>query len=314
LTPQLSIITTVYRSSTFLDEFYARISEAARKLDVSYELLFVNDGSPDDSARVLSAIATKDSKVSVIHLSRNFGHHEAAFEGLLRARGDNVYIIDCDLEEQPEWLADFWAAMKADPGKDLIYGVSADRTGSAFNRFAGRVFYKVFNLVSDFKIPENVMTTRIMTRRYIKALAGFSERMVVMAGIYEMVGFQSGALIKQKTSRRSPSYSFLRRYRLMINSIVSFSSIPLELVFYSGIAITLLSILISLALVYGWLVSNLIVPGWVSILMSIWLVGGIIISFLGIISIYLSVIFKEVKARPRTIVMEIENYGGVDGQ
>lgn len=311
---QLSIITTVYRSAAFLDEFYARISETARKLGVGYELLFVNDGSPDESARVLTAIAAKDPKVTVIHLSRNFGHHEAAFEGLLRARGDYVYIIDCDLEEEPEWLADFWTAIKADPGNDLIYGVSADRTGTLFNRFAGRLFYKLFNLVSDFKIPENVMTTRIMTRRYINALARFSERMVVMAGIYEMVGFRSSALIKQKASQRGRSYSFLRRYRLMINSIVSFSSIPLELVFYSGIAITVLSLTASMALVYGWLVSNVIVPGWVSIVVSIWLVGGIIISFLGIISIYMSVVFKEVKARPRTIVKEIENCGGANGQ
>ena len=311
---QLSIITTVYRSAAFLDEFYTRISEAAGKLGVEYELLFVNDGSPDESAMVLSAIAAKDSRVTVVHLSRNFGHHEAAFEGLLRARGDYVYIIDCDLEEQPEWLADFWAAIKADPGKDLVYGVSADRTGSVFNRFAGRLFYKLFNLVSDFKIPENVMTTRIMTRRYINALAGFSERMVVMAGIYEMVGFGSSALLKQKESRRSRSYSFLRRYRLMINSIVSFSSIPLELVFYSGVAITLLSLMASVALVYRWLVNDLIVPGWISIVVSIWLVGGIIISFLGIISIYMSVVFKEVKARPRTIVKAIENSGGTHGQ
>jgi putative glycosyltransferase len=138
--------------------------------------------------------------------------------------------------------------------------------------------------------------------------------MVVMAGIYEMVGFRSSALVKQKSSKRSSSYSFLRRYRLMINSIVSFSSIPLELVFYSGLAITTLSALISLGLLYGWLVTDLIVPGWVSIVMSIWLVGGIVISFLGIISIYLSVVFKEVKARPRTIVKVVENYGVTDGQ
>ena len=314
LAPQLSIVTTVFRSATFLDEFYVRITEAARKLGVSYELLFINDGSPDDSAKVLSAIAAKDPRVFVIHLSRNFGHHEAAFEGLLRARGEIVYIIDCDLEEQPEWLTDFWAAIKSDPSKDLVYGVGADRTGSAFNRFSGRLFYKLFNLVSDFTIPENVMTTRIMTRRYIEALSGFSERMVVMAGIYEMVGFRSSALVKQKASKRGSSYSFLRRYRLMINSIVSFSSIPLELVFYTGLAITTLSVLISLWLLYGWLVTDLIVPGWVSIVMSIWLVGGIVISFLGIISIYLSVVFKEVKARPRTIVKAVENYGVADGQ
>lgn len=314
MSPQLSIVTTVYRSSAFLDEFHARISETAQKVGVSYELLFVNDGSPDDSAGVLAALAEKDPHVTNIHLSRNFGHHEAAFEGLLRARGDFVYIIDCDLEEQPEWLADFWAALKASPGDDLIYGVSASRTGSWFNRFAGRLFYKVFNLVSDFKIPENVMTTRIMTRRYVDALAGFSERLVVMAGIYEMVGFRSSALVKCKAQQRGRSYSFLRRYRLMINSIVSFSSLPLEMVFYAGLGITFFSLVVSLALAYGWLVTDLIVPGWVSIVVSIWLVGGIIISFLGVISIYLAVVFKEVKARPRTIVKEIESRGGTHGQ
>lgn len=306
---QLSIVTTVYRSAAFLDEFYSRISGTARSLGVDYELLFVNDGSPDDSARFLTAIARKDPRVSVIHLSRNFGHHEAAFEGLLRARGELVYIIDCDLEERPEWLAEFWNAIKADPATDLVYGVSATRNGSLFNRFAGHLFYRMFNAVSDFKIPKNVMTTRIMTRRYVQALAGFAERTVVMAGIYEMVGFRSSALVMRKAAQRERSYSFLRRYRLMINSIVSFSSFPLEMVFYSGLAITTLSVIISLALVYRWLVSNLIVPGWVSIVVSIWLVGGMIISFLGVISIYMSVVFKEVKARPRTIVKEVEHFG-----
>jgi len=314
LSPQLSIVTTVYRSSAFLQDFYARISETAGKLGVSYELLFVNDGSPDDSATVLSRIAASDPRVTVMHLSRNFGHHEAAFEGLLRARGDFVYIIDCDLEEQPEWLEEFWAAIQADPGKDLVYGVAAERAGSVFNRHAGRIFYKLFNLVSDFKIPQNVMTTRIMTRRYIKALGEFRERTVVMAGLYEMVGFESSALVRQKAPQRARSYSFLRRYRLMVNSMVSFSSLPLEMVFYTGVGITLLALVVSAALIYLWLVSNITVPGWISIVVSIWLVGGIIISFLGIISVYLSVIFKEVKARPRTIVREIENHGDVGGQ
>lgn len=314
MSPQLSIVTTVYRSAPYLNEFYARISETARRLGVSYELLFVNDGTPDDSPALLTRLAEQDPRVSVVHLSRNFGHHEAAFEGLLRARGDYVYIIDCDLEEEPEWLAEFWSLIHEKADLDLVYGVSADRAGTAFNRFAGRIFYKLFNAVSDFRIPENVMTTRIMTRRYVRALGLFSERMVVMAGIYEMVGFQSQALVRQKAAQRGRSYSFLRRYRLMINSIVSFSSFPLEMVFYSGLAITLLALAISVALVYGWLVSDLIVPGWVSIVMSIWLVGGIVISFLGVISIYMSVIFKEIKARPRTIVREVEHFGETNGQ
>jgi putative glycosyltransferase len=314
LSLQLSIVTTVYRSAPFLQEFYARMSEAARKLGVSYELLLVNDGSPDDSSTILSEIAVRDPRVTIVHLSRNFGHHEAAFEGLLRARGDFVYIIDCDLEEQPEWLGDFWTAIRAQPHTDLVYGVGADRAGSMFNRFAGRLFYKLFNLVSDYKIPQNVLTTRIMTRRYVRALGEFRERTVVMAGIYEMAGFDSRALVRRKAPQRRRSYSFLRRYRLMVNSMVSFSSLPLEMVFYSGLVMTALSLVFSLALIYRRMVSNIIVPGWISIVVSIWLVGGIIISFLGIISVYLSVIFKEVKARPRTIVKEIEHYGDNGGQ
>src|SRR5687767_1324647 len=166
----LSIVTSMYQSEEFLTEFHARCTAAAERLAASsYEIIFVNDGSPDQSLQKAIGLHTRDHHVRVIDLSRNFGHHKALMTGLAHARGDLVFLIDSDLEEDPAWLSRFDGVMTTS-GADVVYGVQDARKGGWVERTAGELFFKVFNRMLTHPIPVNVVTARLMTSRYVKAL------------------------------------------------------------------------------------------------------------------------------------------------
>jgi len=160
---KVSVVTTMYRSRSFLAEFYRRALEAVNKLGLTYEFIFVNDGSPDDSLAVALDIQKSDRNVMVIELSRNFGHHKAIMAGLREASGDLTFLVDCDLEEEPELLISFYNKMN-ESESDVVYGVQEKRKGKFSERFFGSVFYKVFNYFSEQPIPENILMARLMKK------------------------------------------------------------------------------------------------------------------------------------------------------
>ena len=151
---KLSIVTTLYNSSDYIEGFYDRITNTALKITGDYEIIFVNDGSKDDSLEKAVSLFQKDDRIKVIDLSRNFGHHRAIMTGLSHARGDYVFLIDSDLEEEPELLDIFWKELGNSTGVDVIYGVQEKRKGGLFERISGWFFYRFFNMVSDFKISK----------------------------------------------------------------------------------------------------------------------------------------------------------------
>ena len=144
---KLSIVTTLYKSSPYIDEFYARISKEAQKITDDYEIIFVDDGSPDDSLQKAVALYEKDSKVKVIELSRNFGHHKAIMTGLSHAKGEFVFLIDSDLEEEPELLGKFWEELHKEKELDVVFGVQESRKGGWFEKFTGGLFWKLINFM-----------------------------------------------------------------------------------------------------------------------------------------------------------------------
>src|SRR5262245_29618643 len=153
----LSLVSSMYRSEAFLTEFHARCTAAATRLaGSSYEIILVNDGSPDGSLQVAIDLHTRDSHVRVIDLSRNFGHHKALMTGLAHARGDLVYLIACDLEEDPAWLQTFYDTLRFEH-VDVVYGVQGERKGDWLERTAGRMFFSIFNRMLTHPIPENVV-------------------------------------------------------------------------------------------------------------------------------------------------------------
>ena len=298
----LSIVTSLYQSEAFLTEFHARCTAAATRLaGSSYEIIFVNDGSPDQSLQKAIDLHTHDPHVRVLDLSRNFGHHKALMTGLAHARGALVFLIDCDLEEDPGWLLTFHEAMRAN-AVDVVYGVQTARKGDWLERSAGRVFFNVFNRMLTHPIPENVVTARLMTSRYVKALVSHQEREICLAGLWVITGFAQRALTVQKGSRPTSSYTTRKRLSVFANAITSFSNRPLVYIFQIGMAVMALSVIAAVVLLYMRLNGQIGVPGWASIMVSIWFLGGLIIFCVGVMGMYLAKIFTEIKQRPYTIV------------
>ncbi|MFD2643983.1 glycosyltransferase family 2 protein [Pseudomonas japonica] len=302
---KLSIVATLYKSASFLAEFHRRASAAAvAYAGDDYELILVNDGSPDDSLALAMALADADPRVVVVDLSRNFGHHKAMMTGLAHSTADLVFLIDSDLEEDPEWLSPFADAL-AQGQADVVYGVQEARKGGLFERWSGSWFWSMFNALTDMSLTPNIVTARLMTRRYVDALVRHEEREVFMAGLWHITGFKQIPFVVHKLSRGASTYTLRHKIALLVNSITSFSNKPLTAIFYIGAFISALALAANVYLVLNWLFFSRTLSGWTSLMASIWLIGGMLISSVGVIGIYLSKIFSEVKQRPYSIVRQI---------
>jgi putative glycosyltransferase len=302
---RLSIVSTLYMSAPHIEEFHTRVSQAARDLvGDDYEIVLVNDGSPDDSLRKTLQLVVCDGHLVVIDLSRNFGHHKAMMTGLSHSKGELVFLIDSDLEEEPEWLAPFDEQMKREEC-DVVFGMQEQRRGGWFERLSGDWFYRLFRILTGLALPSNIVTARLMSRLYVNALLQHQEREVFMAGLWYTTGFdQRPHPVKKHNSSRS-TYTLSRKLSLLVNSVTSFSNAPLISIFYVGVVISLLSLVYIVYLVANRLFIATPMSGWTSVMASIWLLGGLIISFNGIVGIYLSKVFSETKRRPYTIVKRI---------
>ena len=299
----LSIVTTLYRSAGSLEEFHARMARAAEPFG-DFEMVLVNDGSPDESLPKALEIQRGDPRVSVVDLSRNFGHHKAMMTGLAHARGERVFLIDCDLEEEPELLSAFDEEMRR-TGVDVVFGVQARRKGGPLERWSGELFFRLFNLLSDDPLPANLSTVRLMTRRYVDALLAHRERAMVIGGLWVVTGFAQVGVPIRKVARGLTSYTFAHRVDVFVNAVTSFSDKPLRLIFYLGMGLFLFALLAAVVLVVRRVFLGVLLAGWPSLMVSVWLLGGLTLFSLGVIGIYLQKIFLETKQRPYTIVREV---------
>jgi putative glycosyltransferase len=207
------------------------------------------------------------------------------------------------LQEAPEWL-DRLAREQVTTDADVVYGVQATRGGGRLERWGSTLFYKLFNALSDVPIPPNLMTVRLMSRRYVQALLQHRETTFVISGLWARTGFRQQPLQLSKQRTRHSTYNLLRRAATFVHALASFSSKPLIFVFYLGSAIMALSALLGAALVTTWLVRGFL-PGWPSLMASLWFLGGLIIFCQGIHGIYLSRVFLESKRRPIAIVRHV---------
>lgn len=301
----ISIVTTLYSSAPYINAFYTRTSTTAQKLcGTDYELIFVNDGSPDNSLELVLQIAQQDAHVVVVDLSKNFGHHNAMLTGIARACGECIFLIDVDLEESPEWLLDFDIEMKSGQ-YDVVYGVQDKRKGGRFEQFSGGLFYKTFRLLSGVDLPDNIMTARLMSRRYVHALLSHSEKDIFLGGLMHITGFAQKPLTLTKVSKGSSSYTLKKKLSLLVKAVTSFSSMPLVYVFYIGLLVFLVSIFLGMFVLCKYLLGGVSVSGWVSVMLSIWFLGGLVLMAIGIVGIYISKIFIEVKSRPVSIIRSV---------
>ncbi|WP_159017372.1 glycosyltransferase family 2 protein [Cognatiluteimonas profundi] len=308
----LSIVGTMFHAQSYLEEFVARAIAAASATGLEFEIVLVNDGSPDLSLAMAKSLADLHPQVRVVDLSRNFGHHRAMMIGLQHSSGALVFLIDLDLEEPPELLADFLSTLAVNPDADVVYGRMKARKGGVWERFSGWAFYSLLHGLGGIAVPRNISTVRLMTRRYVDSLGKYGEREVFMAGLWQDTGYKQVPFEFIKGYKGETTYHFARKLSLLVNSIVAFSSKPLAMIFTIGTILSLGAGAYTLYLIYVGLVRGTAPSGWASLIASIWLLGGLIIFFLGVIGIYLSKIFIEVKQRPYATVREIYEGRGND--
>ena len=301
---KLSIVATLYKSAPYITEFHQRASVVAKQLvGEEYEIVFVNDGSPDNSLDVALKLTKLYNHVVVVDLSRNFGHHKAMMTGLGYATGEQVFLIDSDLEEEPEWLLSFAKQMETEES-DVVYGVQSKRRGGFFEQATGKLFYKTFRFLTGIAQPNDIVTARLMSRRYVNALLLHQERELNIGGLWVITGFKQAQQIVQKHATSPTTYSLAHKLSHLVNAVTSFSSKPLVYTFYSGLFISITAITYIAYLTIRYFIAA---PpdGYTSIIASVWLFSGLIIFFIGLQGIYISKVFSEVKQRPYSIIRHV---------
>lgn len=300
----LSIVTTLYNSAPHLREFHARATAVARRLTDDYEIVMVDDGSPDASLDVARGIVEDDAHVRVIELSRNFGHHPAIMTGLGHSRGDLVFLVDSDLEEAPELLEEFHAILERS-GADSVYGKQSHRRGGLLERVSGTAFYHLFNKLSAQPIPANALTVRLMRRAYVDAVLAHGEREIFLAGLFAAAGFRQEAVEVAKGFKGRSDYDMRRKLAHTLRAVTSFSDRPLQIVAGLGFLLLCISGIALLAIVWMKLFMGMKAPGYASLMVSVWFLGGMTIFSVGLVGLYLGRVFVEVKRRPSSVVRSI---------
>jgi glycosyltransferase involved in cell wall biosynthesis len=302
----ISIVVPCLNEEEVLRETNRRLVAVLEQLPQRFEILYVDDGSTDRTPKILSGLQADDERIRVIRFSRNFGHQMAITAGLEHASGDAVAIIDADLQDPPEVIADFVARWM--DGFDVVYGVRSEREGeTAFKLWTAKVFYRLIGKLSDTEIPLDTGDFRLMGRRVVDALLAMPERDRFVRGMVSWLGFSQAAVPYRRAARAAgvTKFSLFKMLRFATDGIVSFSILPLRLATWVGFAasgIALLGILITV--IERLMGVEGLVKGWASILVAILFIGGVQLICMGIIGEYIGRIYGESKRRPLYVVRE----------
>ena len=300
---RISVVTTLYNSGPYVREFVERMHSELQKVTDDQELILVDDGSPDDALQTAVALIDTEPGLKVLELSRNFGHHKAMMTGLEHATGDVIFLIDVDLEEPPELLGPFLDALQREK-VDVVYGFQRARKGGLMERVGGQLAWRLLDLLLPVKIPHNHSTVRLMTRDYVKALIQHKEQKTAIGGLWVLTGFRQKGMAFDKGRRRGTSYRLSHRLLVLLDSVTSFSELPLFLIFFIGCAVVFGSAVVGVYLIIRRL-NGYMAEGWVSTIVSISFFGGLTVFSIGIVGLYVSRIFIETKGRPYTLIRRI---------
>jgi glycosyltransferase involved in cell wall biosynthesis len=299
----LSVVAPMHDEAPVLAAFFERIEAALGTLGVGYEIICVDDGSRDATLTGLVARAAKDPAVKVIALARNFGKEAALTAGIEAARGDMVVPIDADLQDPPELIAEFVRLWEQ--GYDVVYGSRADRSSdTAMKRTTARLFYRVFNRVSDLDIPESAGDFRLMDRQVVEALKLLPERNRFMKGLFAWVGFrQIGApYARPERAAGTTSMGYLRLFRFALDGITSFSTVPLRVWSVLGLVAALFAVIGAIVIVGQVLIFGRQAPGYASLMVVILLGFAVQMIAFGVLGEYVGRLYQEVKGRPIYVV------------
>jgi len=303
---QLSVIVPCYNEEAVLEETHRRLSGVLERIDgIGYEVVYVDDGSRDGTARVLADLQTDDHHVRVVRFSRNFGHQTAVTAGLEHAKGDAVVLIDADLQDPPEVIPEFVARWRE--GYHVAYGVRTRRMGETqFKLATARSFYRLLGRFSETEIPVDAGDFRLMDRRVVNALQAMPERDRFVRGMVAWVGFRQIAVPYERAPRFAgeSKYPLFKMLRFALDGLTSFSVAPLHLATWTGFAASALAMIGVLYALVLRLFTNNWVTGWTALFIAVLFVGGTQLLALGVIGEYIGRIYAESKRRPLYVVQE----------
>lgn len=300
-----SVIIPVFNEEENIDVLYQRLSNVLQSINTPYELIFINDGSRDATLVKVKALAVKDTKVRYIDFSRNFGHQLAVTAGLHFCQGDRIVIIDADLQDPPELIAEMNAKMNE--GWEVVYAKRRQREGESFLKKAtARIFYRLLVRLTSIDIPVDTGDFRMMSRKVVDAINRMPEHHKFIRGMVSWVGFSQTFVLYDRAQRLTgkTGYTYSKMLRFALDGITGFSTLPLKVATYAGFIFSGVSFLLILFALYGKFVSKDYVQGWASIMISILFIGGIQLICLGLIGEYLIRMDANVRQRPLYIISE----------
>lgn len=306
---EISVISPVYGAPTLLHELVRQIEETVSPLTSDYEIILVEDHSPDNSREIITEICQTNKKVKGVFLSRNFGQQYALNAGFDCSSGEYVAVLDCDLQNPPAQIKDLYEKIKE--GYDIVYASRQNRPDNFFMTQGSRLFNWLMGFLTDTKQDKSLAEFAIYRRKVVDAMAQMGDYRRYYPLMDKWVGFKTASIPvphDERTDGKESSYSMKKRIELAVTTAVAFSTKSLRMIVYFGFVITFIAILLALFLVVKTLVTGIDVSGWVTLFVSMWFIAGIMIMIMGIIAVYIGNIFDEVKHRPSYIIDEKLNF------
>ena len=299
-----SIVSPVYRAEKILPILVSEINLVMERIGEDYEIILVDDRSPDNSWEVMKVLSSQNPKIKSIRLSRNFGQHSAIFAGLTKTKGDWVVVMDCDMQDQPKEIAKLYK--KALEGYDIVLGQRENRKDKFLKKLSSKLFYKVFNYLSGGQFNNEIGNFGIYKKKVIDSILNINDYIKFFPLFINWVGFRNISIPIEHGEREEgkSSYSISRLLKLAFNVIISFSDKPLRLFINFGLGISILSFILGIYYLYLSITHKITQPGFSSLILSIWFLSGIIISCIGIVGVYLGKTFDQAKNRPTFIIDE----------
>lgn len=301
----LSIIVPVHNEEGNVFDLHARLKDVLERLGLSYEMIFVNDGSRDNSLLRLHELAARDPQVHYLHLSRNFGHQIAVTAGLDHCRGAAAVIIDADLQDPPELIADLWAKYKE--GYQVVYARRRSRKGeSLLKKWTAKAFYRIMRRLTNIEIPLDTGDYRIIDRKIIDVLKQMPEQNKFLRGQIAWIGFRQTFVDYDRDQRNAghTSYTYAKMIRFALDGITAFSEVPLRMITFLGFAVSGLSFLLIIYSLVSYFFLDNYVRGWASQMISFLFIGGIQLIGIGIIGEYVARIGANSRQRPLYVVAD----------
>jgi dolichol-phosphate mannosyltransferase len=299
----ISIVIPIYNEQEGIPELYNRLRASVEKISADYEMIFVNDGSKDNSLAELIRLSEQDSRVFYIQFSRNFGHQIAVTAGLDRCTGQSVVIIDGDLQDPPELIVDLYNKHKE--GFDVVYAARRKRKGEGlFKKITAKLFYRIMKRITSIDIPLDTGDFRLMDQKVVAYLKQMPEQNKFLRGQIAWLGFRQTQVLFERDERKhgKSGYPLSKMLRFALDGITSFSDKPLEMVSRLGFFVSLVSFIVILYALYSHYLLNQTITGWTSLIISSMFIGGIQLISIGIIGEYISRINKNVLNRPIYII------------